>query len=420
VSISATATLQAIAYESGMTDSGVASAAYTINSGGGSSSVTTTGTVNFHVLLGPDMSGETLTLTGDNYTDLIMSNVIAGVMYGHLVEEGYPGIQFNQDYLDGSLIGQLLQENIATEDYVSSSDLIDPSPDQQAVMGAGQGGPYQINNYAIDMVAGSYVPAGHSMINYVAVQKNIGYTMATAATQYAKATPPSFNNKYYGPMLCAYFHYNDMVALNVTGKGVGGWTTPWEPAYDNALAHFVNLPNSFLDVILNTAYNQGYYGGLVASYSALGATATAATVASVDSYTSIWNNGSTYAQYPYQVHYYLDQLYDNPVPTTSATALVTPTNHVAFNVGTLGNVFSHVIQTLAYSNGTNAAQFFTAGQAQTALSSALAQQGVSATATLDLSNASDRAKIFAVIDHALGNLESAVGMKFNLTTNSQL
>jgi hypothetical protein len=36
VSISATATLQAIAYESGMTDSGVASAAYTINSGGGS------------------------------------------------------------------------------------------------------------------------------------------------------------------------------------------------------------------------------------------------------------------------------------------------------------------------------------------------------------------------------------------------
>ncbi len=216
-------------------------------------------------------------------------------------------------------------------------------------MGAGQGGPYQINNYAVDMVAGSYVPAGHSMINYIAVQKNIGYTMATAPTQYAQATPPSFNNKYYGPMLCAYFHYNDLVALNVTGKGVGGWTTPWEPEYDNALANFVNLPNSFLDVILNVAYNQGYYGGLVASYSTLGATATAATVASVNSYSSVWGSTNTYAQYPYQVHYYLDQFYDNPIPTTtSATTFVTPANHIAFNVGVFGNVFSNVVQTLAY------------------------------------------------------------------------
>jgi hypothetical protein len=269
-------------------------------------------------------------------------------------------------------------------------------------------------------VAGSYVPAGHSMINYIAVQKNIGYTMATASTQYTKPTPPSFNNKYYGPMLCAYFHYNDLVALNVTGKGPGGWATPWEPAYDNALANFVHLPNSFLDMILNAAYNQGYYGGLVANYSTEGATATAATVASVDSYSSVWGNSSTYVQYPYQVHYYLDQIYDNPIPTTSLTTIVTPANHVAFNMGNFSNVFSNVVQTLAYSNGTNAAQYFTAGQAQAALNSALAQQGVSGSATLDLSNATDRAKIYAVIDSALSSLESTAGMKFNSTTNSQL
>jgi hypothetical protein len=211
-----------------------------------------------------------------------------------------------------------------------------------------------------------------------------------------------------------------MVALNVIGKGPGGWTTPWEPAYDNALANFVNLPNSFLDMILNAAYNQGYYGGLVASYSTEGATATAATVASVDSYSSVWGNSSTYVQYPYQVHYYLDQLYDNPIPTTSPTTTVTPANHVAFNIGTFGSVFANVIQTLAYSNGTNAAQYFTAGQAQTALNAALAQQGVSGGATLDFSNATDRAKIYAVVDSALTSLESTAGMKFNSTTNSQL
>jgi hypothetical protein len=416
VNISSTATLKAVAYESGFTTSAVTSGTYSFNSG----SITTTGTVNFHLLLGAGSSQDSLTLTGDNYTDLIMSNTIAGVLYGHLIEEYYPGIQFNKDYLYGSVFGELLQENIATQDYMASSTLLDPSPNQQAVMGAGQGGPYQINNYAIDMVAGSYTPAGHSMINYIAVQKNIGYTMATASTQYSKPTPPSFNNKYYGPLLCAYFHYNDFVALNIIGKGPGGWTTPWEPAYDNALANFVNLPNSFLDMLLNAAYNQGYYGGLVANYSSEGATATASTVASVDSYSSVWGNSSTYVQYPYQVHYYMDQIYDNPIPTTSLTTIVTPANHLTFNMATFGNVFSNVIQTMDYSNGTNAAQYFTAAQAQTALNSALAQQGVSGSATLDFSNASDRAKIYAVIDSALSSLESTSGMKFNSTTNSQL
>lgn len=383
---------------------------------------TTTGTVNFHLLLGVNNSQDSLTLTGGNFTDLIMSNMIAGVMYGHLVQEyaPFPGLQFNKDYLYGSIMGQLLQENIATEDYQSSSNLIDPSADQQAVMGTGQGGPYQINNYAVDLVAGGTAPEGHSLINYIAIQKNIGYTVANASSQFQQPTPQSFNNKFYGPMLPAFFHYNDMVALNVIGTGPGAFTTPWQPEYDEALTTFQNLPNSFLDVILNVAYNQGYYGGLVAQYSTQGATATAATVATVNSYNSIWGNSSTFAQYPYQVHYYLDQMYDNPIPTTGPTTLVTPTNHIFFSISALEGVFSNVFQMLDFSNGTNSAQFFTAAQAQAAFNSALSQQGVSSTASLDLSNAGQRAQIFAVIDSAVSNLESAVGMKFNATTTSQL
>jgi hypothetical protein len=386
----------------------------------GTASGTTTGTIGFHLLLGVGTAEDSLTLNGGNYNDLIMSNMIAGVMYCHIVEEGFPGIQFNKDYLAGSIMGQILQENLATEYYLSSSNLLDPSADQQAVMGVGQGGPYQINNYSADMVSGSYTPAGHSLINYIAIQKNIGYTMTTAPTQYTKATPPSFNNKYYGPMLPAFFHYNDMVALNVTGKGTGGWVTPWEPEYDNMLAHFISLPNSFLDVILNVAYNQGYYGGLVASYSTEGATATAATVATVNSYSSIWGINNSYDQYPYQVHYYLDQMYDNPIPTTSATKTTTPTNHIAFSMSTLETVFTNVFELLDHSNGTAAAQYFSASQAQSAFASALSSHGVSSSSSLDLSNASNRATIFAVIDSAIGNLESAGGMKFNDTTTNQL
>jgi hypothetical protein len=378
------------------------------------------GTLNFHLLLGVGTAQDQIVLTGGNYTDLIMSNMIAGVMYGHLIQEYYPGMQFQKDYLYGSILGQLLQENIATEYYVDTSNLLDPSPNQQAVMGAGQGGPYQINNYAADMVSGSYAPAGHSLINYVAIQKNIGYTMATASTQYTKVTPASFNDKYYGPMLTAYFHYNDFVALIVTGTGTGGWVTPWQPAYDNALADFVNLPNNFLDVLLNVAYNQGYYGGLVGSYSSLGATATAATVASVNAYSSVWGNNNTYNQYPYQVRYYLDQLYDNPIPTTSLTTIATPTNHVAFTMPALEAVFANVFQTLAYVNGSGQSVYISAAQAQTAFNGALTTLGVSGSASLDLSVAADRAQIFAILENAIGNLETSLNTKFNATTLTQL
>jgi hypothetical protein len=83
-------------------------------------------------------------------------------------------------------------------------------------------------------------------------------------------------------------------------------------------------------------------------------------------------------------------------------------------------VFSKVVQTLDYSNGTAPAQMFTANQAAAAFTSSLTKNAVSTTASLDLSNASSRAVIFAVIDNALSNLETAVGMKFNATTLSQL
>jgi hypothetical protein len=237
------------------------------------------------------------------------------------------------------------------------------------------------------MVAGAYTAEGHALVNYIAIQKNIGYTVAGNAAQANAVTPPSFNNKYYGPMLPAFFHYNDMVALNIIGTGTDGWITPWQPEYDETLANFVNLPNSFLDVILNVAYNQGYYGGLVASYSKLGATATASTVATVNSYSSVWGNNITYSQYPYQVHYYLDQMYDNPIPTTSATTTITPTNHIAFSMSELETVFTNVFKLLDYSNGTAATQYFTAAQAQAAFNAALASNSVSSSASLDLSTA---------------------------------
>jgi hypothetical protein len=86
---------------------------------------------------------------------------------------------------------------------------------------------------------------------------------------------------------------------------VGGYTPGWEPYYDNALFNFESLANNFLDVLLNVAYNQGYYGDLMLAYSKLGAGASSATVSQVDAYSSVWGVKDSYRQYPYQVRYYL-------------------------------------------------------------------------------------------------------------------
>jgi len=70
-----------------------------VTSAGGGSGGASAGSINFHLLLSVSSTTDSITLSGGNYDDLIMSNIIAGVMFGHLVTEGYPGIEFNKDYL---------------------------------------------------------------------------------------------------------------------------------------------------------------------------------------------------------------------------------------------------------------------------------------------------------------------------------
>jgi hypothetical protein len=399
------------------------------------SGVVTSGQINFHYYYGvsPTAAQDVLILTGDNYTDLIMSNLIAGVMYGHLISEFTPGIQFNKDYLYGSIFGQLLQENLATEYYTNSSPYLDPSSDQQAVMGTGQGGPYQINNYAADMVAGTYAPAGFSLINYVAIQKNIGFTMSNAATQYSKPTPASFNDKYYGPILTAYFHFNDFKALQYIGGNTNSagayqlwastnynWTPAWQPSFANAVNSFESLPGSQLDILLNVAYNAGYYAQLFVNDSVASTSSTPATVSSFNSYTNAWG-GDSYHQYPYQVRGYLDQLYDIPTPNSNnLNNVVTPNNQVAFNLGTLSGVFSKVFQTMAYVDPSGNYNYITDTQATTAFTAAMNSAGLSSANTLNLSAASDRATIFAIIESAISNLEKNLNTSFSATTLNQL
>ena len=408
----------------GLTLSGQGSAASVNNpppSGNGTpppAQATSAGVLYFHAYV-PQTSvsafslGDSMNLSGDTYTDLIISNYIAGVLLGHMIVEKFPNMQFYKDYLYGSIFAQLLQENLETELYQPSSDLIDSSTLQSAVMGAGQGGPYQINSYAQDMVGGSYSASGYSLVNYVAIQKNIGFSLSQQSTQATLATPAQFNNKYYGPVLTAYFHFNDLSALNALEDGSQGYVSSAAPNDAQCMKNLVSISNNPLDIIMNYAYNQGYYGGLVGSSTTdCVSLSPTAFLAKYNSYNNA--SGSSYTEYPYQVRFYLDELYNQStlVPQTN--------NHVAFNLTQLGNVFSSVFQTLAYVNSSGQYVYISASQANSAFSAALTKAQVKNTSILDLSDATQRATLFMILETAITNLESSLNTNFSQTTTTDL
>ena len=382
--------------------------------------VATSGSVYFHSYV-PQTSAssfsDSMTLTGDNYTDLIMSNYIAGVMLGHNINKAYPGIQFNKDYMYGTIWGQLLQENLQTQLYQASLNTIAPSPLQTSVMGVGQGGPYQINSYFFDMVNGSYTPGGHSLVNFVALQKNIGYTIATQAAQISATTPSIFNNKYYSPMLTSYFHFNDLVALQALEDGSQGYISSAAPNYPKCMVNLKSMANSPLDILVNYAYNQGFFGGLVATMANDCINmSSAAFLSKYNDYSNAGNNSPTgansYKQYPYQVRFYLDELYNQSSLNT--------TLHVAFNMTQLASVFSNVFQTLAYTNAAGSYNYISATQANTAFNAALATANVSSAATLDLSVATQRKTIYTILETAINNLEANLNTNFAAISLTQI
>jgi hypothetical protein len=367
------------------------------------------GTIYYHFdlpLKNLDQAGDTLTLTGDNYTDLIMSSYIGGVLLGRNLNELYPGLQFNKDYLYGTLWGQLLQENIDTSLYVAGQPLIDPSSQQQAVMGVGQGGPFQINNYDVDLVYGSYAPQGFALLNYVAIQAGIGFTFAQAPTQWEEPTPPPFNNKYFGPELAAFFHTNDMRSLTQLG------TTDYSPApkFTACLNQLANVQNPPLDVIVNYAYNQGFYGGLVDQSTTACAQNPSAFVKKYDSLDNA--KGDSYHQYPYQVRFYLDELYNE------STIKPKTDNHLDFETSELETVFVNVIGSLAYLNSAGVYQSIPQSTAQSAFAAALRSAGNPT--SLDLSTRSQRSIIFSILENALTNVEGNLGSQFSEVTLVQL
>lgn len=388
------------------------------------------GTINYHLNL-PYGSGnvEKLTLSA-NYTDLLISNYVAGALLGNMMHTKYPKLNFNRDYIYGSLFGQLLQENINTTNYLSTTNWINPvATERNSLLNSGQGGPYQINDYSKRLENSS----GYGLINFVAIQKGLGFTVEAQddGTQTASTGPASLDQKYFGPLAAAYFHFNDMNRLAQNNADTWG---PQYQYYSKCMANLENtnsasFNNNIYDLILNAAYNAGTYSTIIGDYFRVCAGMYTSNpemtqVKSLGDYSlsdtqyqsAIGTKeaaGSTFILYPRQIRIYLDQIYNQPKFTTGA---IDGTNKVSLTVQDIEYVFENAMGTLAYVNSSNAYNYIAYSDAKKAFEQALTQNSISLTGSLVISNATDKVKFFNLLDSAINNLATNLSIDFTKTT----
>jgi hypothetical protein len=86
----------------------------------------------------------------------------------------------------------------------------------------------------------------------------------------------------------------------------------------------------------------------------------------------------------------------------------------------LGQTFASVFTQLAYVDAGGAYVAIDEGHANAAFAAALANAGVGADGALDLSDAAQRARIFAVLDGAIQTLEASLATSFAARTTTAL
>lgn len=363
-----------------------------------------------------DEQTENLSLD-DNTRDLLIANLVAGAMYAYLIHQHDPQLAFDTDYMAGSLFGQLLQENLQTAAYKNTSPWINPDPTIRSMLLApGQGGPYQINDY------GKRLESGVGLINFTVLQKSLGYRIADqdSGQQTVKKGPDSLDNKYFGPLAAAYFQYNTLLRLYAINQD------PWGPSADDFAACLRNLKNpdkNILDMILNAGYNAGPWATITKTYIHLCANAEkpefSRQINHINDYTlsdTAYQQaidtreaaGSTFILYPRQIRFYLDELYNNPTPLPTHTALSLPLNEVRFvfaqSMHTLGRVTEDHYEAISIR------------EAETAFDAAAQGLSLALNDTLNIGNRKQRQQLFLLLKNAITNLASQLTMDFSETT----
>jgi hypothetical protein len=414
---------------------------------------TASGTLTYKVLLPAGSNAPTTLTLSSNFTDLLTSNYVAGALIGRMISDTYPGVQFNKDYLYGTLFAQLLQESNGANNYSNVGPrqnwIIQDPATLAPLMAATQGGPYQINSYpqrleyySATAPAGMAAPMGLGLANYTALQQGLNYSIYQQdnGCQGNNVAPDSLDSKYFGPLAAAYYSFNDIFAakqyqdpnsapINICLKNLNQANITAQSA------------NNIFDVLLSTLYNSGITSSITtrieAICAAISPSPSPTQLAALQALADYTLNPTLYSaatgisslidvqhfDYARDARFTLDQLY-NLVPTTKLPDFVN-NRSISLSVQDIATVFANAFGTLSYVNSVGQYGYIASADSNKAFATALTTTGLTMGSFLNISNSpTDRAKFFDLLDAAIINLEKSLINSnftgFNATTQSTL
>lgn len=397
---------------------------------------------------------------GSNYDDLVVSNYIAGAMLGHLIRIHVPGISIDRDHLYGAIFAHLLQENIDTgANYQASSQLVNINAEAENLMLAGQGGPYQLNSWdqanysqwSWNSQTQQSVASYYGLVNLIALQS--GLTPYTVVDSVAHpngnyySTPNGLNNKYFAPLAAAFWHYQNLVAIENANPAGGSYDM--SACEKNLQSGLVADKDNILDLILNASYNSGAASrnnGTTAveayilacqnnDFNLIETTLTNNSLNSDDylnqagisstTFTTPVSQGGGYpfyGNYARQLRLSVDEINCdtnvNPLPMSVSTV------DQVLTLNLIESVFVQQMQSLSYLASNGSYTPISAAQATNAISAAIASLNGGGQSLFRLSDSNDRKLFFDILDNALNNLEASVSnpnfKDFTATTQSDL
>lgn len=406
--------------------------------GGGTDALPTEDAIIHHVTFPYDDAQTTIDVfhlnTPSGYAnEVIISNLIAGTLYSYLVEKKYPEVNFNKEYLVGSILSQLLQEAGLSDSRINPDYSAEAKKQPihepnyaSSLLAVGQGGPYQINDYN-KRLPDTTTAGSLGLINYDALYQGLGYTIddQDSGVQGERVGPDSLEDIYFGPIAATYFQFNDINRLEVLADQ--SWYVnqeAWNTCFNTALKdeRFTSDPNArrLTDFLINVIYNAGSYSVAFGDYLDVCVDAygdgTNFDFTSELPYLNSYDLGpEEYKQkisasgeewwyrYPRQVSFYADQLFGKDL----AASGLNMTNNQQVTVADLESVFVKVFAQLSYKTQSDRLpSLIDESTAEQAFAQAVEAAGVTLQTTYSLSDEVQRNALFDFLYQAFGQIES--------------
>lgn len=404
-----------------------------------------------------DLSIDHFTTDTDFANTIVMSNIIAGVMYGYLIDQKYPDIKYDGDYLYTSILGRLLEKSGLEKQLINKDfelDDVDASIHEPSyikqLLNPGQSGPYKLKDYAKRLPQKDTIGA-LGLRNYDAIAKILGYSLEDQdnGKQSNSKVPETLENIYASPMITAFYNFNKFNEIQILSsekqqkekkdKEKYKYSKQWNKCLETMQQG--EITNTFFPTIMNIIIDSGTTSSVLEPYlnicnnhkflakSAYNAmndlTLGAYEYQKAIGVKKIDNNNNDYYEYSRQMSFYMSQILNVSVNMGKNLYLVD--NFIIFDIDRLREVFSISMSKLSYKDNKGVLHYISQDEANKAFDQAIKLLGLTATKNLGFSNfypvnkdGEQRALIYSLIYNSISNLNKSVNINFTAVSDNKI